>query len=203
MRMEKVLSFISEKYIMQLLSEYAESEPGKKKILSIRRDIFNGNKRGKGGITRDRAEQILNEISDKFVNTVITVIHSFRGDGVHSVIGEMDINGRVHADITVDEDALHRESLHYMNKNLSIGHGEGVNDILALFTHGYTISGRRPYGFWVRDGVSSENNSSLTRIGALMHRDPNPFLSNFVDKMNNEYSGLCNITLNEKYKGGG
>ena len=86
-----------------------------------------------------------------------------------------------------------------MNSNLSIGRGEGVNDILALFTHGYTLN-KRPYGFWVRNG-----GNSMTRIGALMHREPNLFLSEFVQRMNEEYIGQCVLALNDKYtmQGGG
>ena len=197
------MGVLSEEYIMQRLNKYANTKAGKERIAQIRRELFNGNKGGAGTLTRDHVEKILADITDKFISAVIAVIHSFRYDGVHAVVGDMDKNGYVRASITVDEDALRRESLHYMNKNLSIGHGEGVQDILALFTHGYTITGRRPYGFWVRDNISAAIGNSMTRIGALMHRDPNPFLSEFVEQMNTEYSGTCEVTLNDKYKGGG
>lgn len=200
------MGILSEEYIMRRLNKYADSKAGKERIAQLRRDIFNGNKGGgTGALTRARVEQVLNEVADKFISAVITVINSFRYDGVHTIVMDMDKNGYVKASITVDEDALRRESLHYMNKNLSIGHGEGVEDILALFTHGYTITGRRPYGFWVRDNISSETGHSLDRIGALTHRDPNPFLLEFVDEINEEYQGVCEITLNDKYKneGGG
>jgi len=45
----------------------------------------------------------------------------------------------------------------------------------------------------------------MTRIGARMHRDPNPFLADFVDRLNTEYEGRCTVTLNDKYRiqGGG
>ena len=121
-------------------------------------------------------------------------------------IDSIEEDGRVKASIVVDESSLRRASLHYMKQSderLMVKRGEGINDILALFTHGYTINGRRPYGFWVRDNLAAELGNPLTRIGALMHRDPNPFLTEFVNEMNTEYSGICEVTLNAKYMNGG
>ena len=197
------MGVLSEEYIMQRLSKYANSKAGKERIAQYRRAIFN-NGGGAGSLTRERVEQILQEVREEFISTVMSVILSFRGDAVHTAVGEMDDKGYVRASVNVDEDALRRESLHYINKNMSIGHGEGIDDILALFTHGYTIK-KRPYGFWVRDNVMADIGNPLTRIGALMHRDPNPFLTEFVDRMNAQYSGVCEISLNDKYKnkGGG
>ena len=196
------MSIISEAYMMRRLNEYLKSDAGKAKVSQIRRDAFDANK-PIGALTRERVERILNEVADEFVSTVITVINSFRYDGVHTIIDGMDDEACVKAKIVVDEDALQRESLHYVNERMGISHGEGVRDILALFTHGYKITSRRPYGFWVRDNVMAEIGNPLTRIGALMHRDPNPFLAEFVERMNAEYGGICNITLNDRYKGGG
>lgn len=193
------MGVVSEKYIMQRLSEYVKSDTGKARIAQHRKDVFNGRRKGgNGGLTRDRLESILQEIRDKFVVAVIAVIASFRGDGVTTITGEMDEEGNVRASLLVDEDALRRESLHYMKKDLSIGHGEGINDILALFTHGYAPLDRQPHGFWVHD-----NGVSMERTSARLYRDPNPFLSDFVKKMNQEYSGKCFLTLNEKYIIGG
>ena len=181
------MGVISESYIMQRLQEYV-------------RDVYYGNAHtGAGLLTRTRVAAILQEIRDEFISTVIGVIPSFRGDSVVAVSGEMDAQGCVSASITVDEDALRRESLHYMNRDLSIGHGEGVDDILALFTHGYTLD-KRPYGFWVHPG-----GNSMTHIGARMHREPNLFLTEFVERKNAEYAGQCVLALDNKYitQGGG
>lgn len=199
------MGVISEEYIMKLLGQYAKSDAGKARIKQFRKDAFNGfGGKGSGYLSREDVEKILTEITDKFISAVISVIPSFRYAGGRTV-GEIDDEGRVKASIMVDEESLSRESLHYMNKNLTIGRGEGVHDILALFTHGYTITGRRPYGFWVRDNLTAELGNPLTRVGALMHRDPNPFLTEFVNEMNTEYSGICEVTLNAKYtnRGGG
>lgn len=197
------MGVVSEEYIMQRLSKFVNSEAGRKKIGEHRRGVYYGiNKGGAGQLTKQKVNSILRKIRNEFISAVSTVIKSFRGNGVFFVVGDMDSNGYVKASICVSEDALRRESLHYMNDDLSIGHGEGVNDILALFAHGYTLS-KRPYGFWVRDNASSESVGAMQRIGARMHRDPNPFLTNFVDKMNAEYNGQCVITLNDKYRAGG
>lgn len=199
------MGVLSEEYIMKRLGQYVKSQAGQARITQLRKEAFNGvGGKGSGFLSREDVEKTLNAITDKFVSAVIAVIPSFRFAGGYT-IGDIDNDGRVKASIVVDEDSLRRESLHYVNKDLSIGHGEGINDILALFTHGYTITGKRPYGFWVRDNLSAEMGHPLTRIGALMHRDPNPFLTDFVNEMNAEYSGTCEVTLNDKYtnRGGG
>lgn len=194
------MGVISEDYIMRRLQQFVNSEAGRAKIAQHRRDVYYGNApAGAGSMTKSKVAAVLQEIRDEFISTVIGVIPSFRGDSVVAIAGEMDAQGYVEASLTVDEDALRRESLHYMNKDLSIGHGEGVDDILALFTHGYSLS-KRPYGFWVRPG-----GTSMTRIGARMHREPNLFLTEFVQRMNAEYAGQCVLALNDKYttQGGG
>lgn len=198
------MGVLSEEYIMQRLNKYANSKTGKKRIAQYRRELFNGGRGGAGSLARERVDQILQDVCEGFINAVMSVIVSFRGDAVHTSDWEMDNKGCVRATVYVDEDALRRESLHYVNQNMSIGHGEGIDDILALFTHGYTID-KRPYGFWVRDNVMADIDNPLTRIGALMHREPNPFLTEFVDRINTQYSGVCEVTLNDKYKnkGGG
>ena len=195
------MGVISEDYIMSRLYKFVNSEAGRAKIAKHNRDVYYGNApAGAGSLTRSRVAAILQSIRDEFISVVLGVIPSFRAGSVVALEGEMDPQGwQVEAKLTIDENALHRESLHYMNKDLSIGHGEGVHDILALFTHGYTLN-KRPYGFWVRSG-----GTSMDRIGARMHREPNPFLTEFVQRMNAEYAGQCVLTLNDKYttKGGG
>ena len=45
----------------------------------------------------------------------------------------------------------------------------------------------------------------MTRIGARMHREPNLFLTEFVERKNAEYAGQCVLALDNKYitQGGG
>ena len=193
------MGIISEEYIMRRLREFVNSEAGRAKIAQYRRDVYFGNATSNSGLTRSMVFTILQEIREEFISTVLTVIPSFKGEGVFTISGEMDDKGQVEASVVVDDDVLRRESIHYMNADLSIGHGEGVSDILALFTHGYTLN-KRPYGFWVRDG-----GTSMTRIGARMHREPNSFLTQFVERMNTRYAGKCVLNLDDKYiiQGGG
>ena len=194
------MGVISEAYAMRRLNEFIKSDAGKAKLAQIRKDLLSkGIGGGSGALSKERAQEIIHNICEEFKIIVREVIPSFRLEAIHTEVEGFDNQGYLRANISVDEDALRRESLHYMNKNLSIGHGEGVDDILALFAHGYTIN-KRPYGFWVRAG-----GNSMTRIGARMHRDPNPFLTDFVNKLNAEYAGQCAVTLKDKYRtqGGG
>lgn len=191
---------LSEEYIMQKLIQYMQTADGKKRVAQYRRDAFNN---GSSFLSKRRIAKVSDEIRDELADAILQAISSFNTGAITVNIGDMDTLGQVHASVNVDEDALRRESLHYMNKNLSIRHGDGVDDILALFTHGYTLS-KRPYGFWVRDNVMSEvSGRPMERIGALMHRDPNPFLAELVAELNAQYGGLCEVTLNNKYMNGG
>lgn len=180
------MSMISEDYIKRLVRQYVTNNQSK---------IVQQHQKNVEKKRRAEAEEILRDVRKRFVDAVLTVVSSFQSDSVSATFKESDTRGCLRASITVDENALRRESLHYMNQNLSIGHGEGVNDILALFTHGYTLKNGRPYGFWVRSG-----GDSMDRIGARMHRDPNPFLINLVEQLNAEYEGRCALTLNSKYQ---
>lgn len=194
------MGVISEAYIMRRLNDFIKTDAGKAKIAQVRKDLVGKSLGGgSGALSKDMAQEIINKICEEFKVVVREVIQSFRVDAIHANVEGFDGEGFLRANISVDEDALRRASLHYMNKDLTIGHGEGVDDILALFTHGYKLS-KRPYGFWVHDG-----GNSMTRIGARMQRDPNPFLADFVDRLNAEYEGRCTVTLNDKYRiqGGG
>ena len=194
------MGVISEAYIMRRLNEFAKSDAGKTIIAQFRKDLAGkGLGGGAGVLSKDKAQEIIQEICEEFKAVVLEVIKSFRVDAIHAKVEDFDEQGCLRANISVDAEALQRASLHRMNKDLTIGHGEGVEDILALFTHGYSLS-KRPYGFWVHNG-----GNSMSRIGARMHRDSNPFLTDFVNRLNAEYAGRCTVTLNDKYRaqGGG
>lgn len=194
------MGVISEAYIMRRLNEFARTDAGKAKIAQYRKELFEKGNGSPGVLTRERVQEILFKICEDFKSVVREVIASFRAEAIQAEMQGFYDDGRFRASISVDEDALRRESLHYIQSNLSISRGKGVDDILALFTHGYTITKKRPFGMWVHDG-----GNSMTRVGARMHRDPDPFLTTFVNRMNEEYAGKCVITLNNKYKaqGGG
>lgn len=194
------MGVLSEEYIMGRLKKYVQTKQGKARILQYRKDVFEGKIANDKMLTKEIVTKTLADVRDALIRAIHEVIITFRGDLVYTSFSPMDDDGRVKASVTVDEDALRRESLHYMKQGdkLTISHGEGVRDILALFTHGYTLD-KRPYGFWVRDNVMADIGQPLTRIGALTHRDPNPFLLTLVDELNKQYSGVCEITLSNKY----
>lgn len=193
---------ITEQYIMERLREYAKTPEGTAQVEGLyKRQAENGTFRGKG--IRAQVKSYLAEIASKLYEAISETIPSFSRsrDSIHATIQKSDDSG-IAAQITIDEDALHRESLHYMNRQtyantskLKISAGSGVYDIVGLFAHGYSIKGRRPYGFWVHAGGESEE-----RVGARMKRDPDPFLERLVERLNTDYGDICEITLNEKYK---
>lgn len=189
------MGVLSEKYIMRRLGEFVQSDVGKKRLSQYHKEQSkHGLGSGSGVLSEEKVQNILSDVCDRFKRLVRSVISSFRVDAIHIVIHGLENDGKLRAGIVVDEDALRRASLHYLKKDGTIGHGEGVHDILALFTHGYSLD-KRPFGVWVHDG-----GNSAERIGARMHRDPDPFLTDFVEKINAEYADDCVITLNDKYK---
>lgn len=194
------MGVLSEEYIMKRLEKYIKTKQGKAQIAQYRKDVFEGKVSHPGLLTKDTVTKTLADVRAALISAIQKVIVTFRSDLVYTSFSPMDDDGHVNASVTVDEDALRRESLHRMKQGerLTISHGEGVRDILALFTHGYTLD-KRPYGFWVRDNVMADMGQPLTRIGALTHRDPNPFLRILVDELNEQYAGVCKITLNDKY----
>lgn len=196
------MGVISEAYAMRRLNEFLKSDAGKAKIAQVRKDLLEKGLGGGGALSKETALDIARDICEEVRKSVREVIRSFRVSSIQANFEGIDERGFLRANISVDEDALRRASLHHMNQegqDLKISRGEGVEDIIALFTHGYKLN-KRPYGFWVRDGGTSMN-----RIGARMSRDPNPFLQDLVDRLNAEYEGRCTVTLNDKYRiqGGG
>ena len=161
------MGVISEAYAMRRVIEYLNSPAGKSKLAEQGKKISSQQVNMSRSVSKERAMEITHSICEKFKNIVFKTIKSFRLNAIHAEIDGTDTHGCLRANISVDKDALRRESLHYMNKDRSIAHGDGVEDILALFTHGYTLN-KRPYGFWVRD-----TGASMTRIGArAVNRTP-------------------------------
>lgn len=136
-----------------------------------------------------RKQEILTEIYAEFVGAIKSVLPNFNTGAISVRPGE----SQSRAYITVDYNALHRDSLHYTRSDGSKGGGEGIDDILALFTHGYTLKHRAPYGTWTKgDGTTIE-------IRALAHRDPNPFLEHLVASLTARFGDECVIRLNDDY----
>ena len=187
---------ISEKHIMNLLQEYVRSKKGRAALKEIDKNLAIGSAYGaEDGFYKDQMQKYLDRIKREFTADVQKVIPSFDASRVHARIKNIE-KGVAKAVISIENAALRRESLFYTDSSNTIHHGEGVRDILALFTHGYTLKSKNPpSGFWVRDG-----GNSMTKIVALSHRDSNPFLQNIVDRLSERYKNACTITLDERYR---
>ena len=188
---------ISENYINRLLRRYMATDEGRTRVEEYMKAVTDK------GFVRSEIDARLAEIATRLYEAISAKIPSFARsrDSIQVTAPKYRKNQGMEAKISVDEDALHRESLHYMNRqeymrsgSLKISAGRGVYDIVGLFTHGYEVRGKRPYGFWVHEGGDSEE-----RIGARMRRDPDPFLRELTDKLNSEYAGVCEITLSDNY----
>ena len=141
-------------------------------------------------LSKEQYAPILQEIRDAFISAVLKVLPNFRVDCVSIEIPRKS----KWAYITIDPAALRRESLYWQSADgTRVGQGAGIDDILALFTHGYTLSHRAPYGVWEKsDGTS-------VRTSALSHRDPNPFLENLLAYLVAKYGSTCSIVLHGDY----
>ena len=174
----------SAKDINALLEEYIRSPEGKRFLHEHNYGTH---------LTRLKKTQyapILQEIREAFISAVLKVLPNFRESGV-SITLQRSGNW---AYITIDPTALRRESLYWESADgTKAGQGAGIDDILALFTHGYTLSHRAPYGVWDRsDGTS-------VKTAALHHRDPNPFLQNLLLYLEAKYGNVCSFVLHEDY----
>jgi len=172
---------LNERDILNLLEEYVRTLEAKKWL----KDSFD--------VSLGSDTQIVDEIRNELISAIRTVLPGFRFDLIQAVKSR-ESETSAEYEIRIGEDALRRESLYYTTKNGVRRQGEGIDDILALFTHGYTLKHRAPYGMWDRsDGTS-------VAVRALAHRDANPFLENLCNYLNARYDGICEITLNDDYK---
>lgn len=172
---------LNEKDILNLLQEYVRV-PENRKWLEKHHGVDIG-------INTD----VLLEIKQELEAAITTVLPNFNMSSVRCV-RDTQVGGVAKYSIVIDITSLRRESLHYTTKEGKRVQGEGIDDILALFTHGYTLKHRVPYGIW------DKSDGSSMRIKALPHRDPNPFLQDLCKELNAKYHDVCEITLNDDYK---
>lgn len=177
-----------EEYILSLLGEYVKGS----ELMS--EGNVEATKFGK-----DEAEKLTKEIMNDFVILVSSKIHTFRKAKVYGRVSTTyRKTGQLSASISVDETSLRRESL-YLTKTTHTG--KGIDDILALFVHGYKIKSKwRPKGRWVHWGDSLDNFKELKIIKCLPFRRKDAFLTDFVAYINKKYAGQCVATLESPYK---
>lgn len=188
-------------YILSLVNDFLSSKEGKEYVS----DFFLTEKDETSSILSKNADvsKIVDEIKEMLFDAITREIHSFHNSRDAIKDEPSQTEGKPEIVITIDKESLHRSSLHYMNAReykktgkLTIGAGSGVQDIVALFVHGYTLkSRRRPFGFWVHEGGASEE-----YVGARRHRDPSDFLDVLIANINAIYKEMCTAYLDEKYK---
>ena len=171
---------LNENDILDLLEEYVRDPKNRQWLLQRQGVEIGGN------------ADVALAVRRALISAIRSVLPGFKVDGIRVVRNARAESGD-QIDIVIDEAALHRESLYYFKDGVR-KQGEGINDILALFTHGYDLSHRVPYGYW------KKHTGETVRIGALAHRDANPFLQNLCDQLNVKYAGICTIELNNDYK---
>lgn len=171
---------LNESDIMNLLQEYIRT-PEVKKWLS---ECYN--------VKIDAQEDVVKAIQQELANEILIVLPNFNVNAI-TYVKEIDVHKEARYSVIIDSAALRRESLYRTLKNGNRIQGEGIDDILSLFSHGYTLKHRAPYGTWERSDGSS------IVVGALSHRNPNPFLQNLCKRLNAKYGDSCTITLNDDY----
>lgn len=171
---------ISKEYINEELRKYAASPAGRKAI------------KKKYGIDYEKA-RIDNKIipyADDMKNILLShitpIIRSIKGGDI--IIGDPKFSedGKATIVLSFDEESLRRESL-YPEK-----YPEGLNDIVLLFTKGYTAS-NYVHGVWKNSSYSGE-------IVGRISRPPDDFLQKAVDEFNAKYPQVAIATLKEPYK---
>lgn len=191
------MGVISEDYIMGLLKGYVKTEYGKALVDEHLKRSFSSGK-SIGGASHENISAILRIIKMDLFYTIVSRIPSFLRSGESCLsenIGEYK-DGYVNASISVDTAVLHRDSLRRRDGR---GYtGGGIDDILSLFVHGYTIGRNRPWGYWVHSEPLSED-----YIGAKVHRNPDNFLQEMVDdELSNRRRTLkdAKMWVNIKYR---
>lgn len=89
--------------------------------------------------------------------------------------------GNYSCNISISSEALRRESV--------LNNGDGIDDIISLFVHGYSNARQSVHGEW--HGME---------IWTPRNREGNPaFLRNAVDEFNRKYKGKAVATIKEEY----
>lgn len=102
-------------------------------------------------------------------------------------VTEENPKGGYDAYICFDANSVKRKSLYPK------GYPKGIQDIIKLFTTGYTAK-KHVYGTWNR--THGNNN---VKIRSLLHRDPNDFLEEAVKEFNRDYMGRARARVLPEY----
>lgn len=171
---------ISESYIMKLVGNWAKTPEGKAEIKRVTGKEYD-EKFGVGK-AREYGRKMQRILFEK-INPIIKSIQLADIIVGEPVVGE---DGQMQLTVSFRDGSLHRESLSPDK------YPEGLNNIVLLFSKGYTARGR-VHGVWHKQSGDVETWSRKSR-------EPNDFLYRAVAEFNNVAKGKAIAELEDKYK---
>ena len=178
------------KDIMDVLNDYIKTDDGKEVIKQAKKDVFEGksgsNSVGNVILSKDEMIAAGKRMKDILQEEISKVIKSFDKEGiiVNSPIQTTNEDYLVEIDFT--DQSLRRESLWYDTEREDGRTGEGVYDIIGLFTKGYKAS-NFAYGWW-----DKHDTNSIVRTHQLSNGNPglesHDFIERAMNRFNSEYA---------------
>lgn len=177
--------------VMDILKEYLEENPEIQKELDI--ESLNLNETYFQSIVQELADALYEaggEATKSPGNLFAYSTAEEYSSWDYPIRTKLKIDGTnvVRGIITIDQASLRRDSLSVISSN-SHGWsttGEGITDIVALFTNGYSAS-NQVYGFWEQTYggyVSGHTNGGSPGLA------PNPFVSDLIDNFKAKYPDI-------------
>ena len=123
------------------------------------------------------------ELRGELCNAILRVIPSFDVSAIQVIPPAKSINDSYTVKIVFPDEALQRKSLWTGGDGKHMGYtGEGVYDLIGLFTNGYTAN-RRVFGYWVGHGNDRY-------YGSKVHREPSSFISETIRNFTSRYPNI-------------
>lgn len=172
---------ITENYLNSLLKKYISTPQGKTSIKQAQKDAFNGKSPSKGLLSKTEMIAIANELREILFKRIITVIPSFDVNGI-IITPPFEFSSEFYkVYINFTEDSLKRESLW----NGTGRTGDGVYDIIGLYTKGYTTSDY-VYGWW--DGHDTPFMVRSHSLNGQPGLEANDFIAQAIREFNQKYA---------------
>lgn len=170
---------LSQKYIMDLVREYASSPAGRKAIKKQYGIDYDGTY-----LTQSQMKQYGEKLKEILLFYITPLIKSITADDILVGAPRMDKTTREWSiNVRFKEENLARKSL---------VEGQRLDNIILLFTKGYHAS-KQVHGYW-------ETPSGTKYIASRVQRDPDDFLQRAVDAFNMECRGVAEAKLPAQYK---
>lgn len=182
---------LSANYINALLEKFMSSKAGSHAV-----KIFVKNASPEAVCDKRAVQRMTGQMLGILEKWILSVIPSFDTDAIHAQLLENDGDGNMIVKISIDSDALWRDSLASSGtdtsgwKYVNTRNGKlGTDNIILQFAKGWDTNGKTVSGFWHGRFIESKD-----------RRLPNDFLTNAV----NEFNQLCptgvSAELETKYK---